>query len=237
VSQRRTGSGRGTELGARRDGHRHGVGVRGTTFSDSCRGADAILRHGMRLWVWRRRRDLEREDYLAGLDRAGWCGSVSLRVDERVEGIEGFLEAHRFPAGPGRSWLASDLGALVHLFAGVSGADAVRLRVEAMTNGCPLFHADRVALRLLCTYVGPGTQWLAPEDADRGQLGVPGRTPATSERAIVRAGAIIHTLPTAWVAITKGDAYPEEPGRGLVHRSPPTAGLRWLVCVDLADEN
>ena len=34
---------------------------------------------------------------------------------------------------------------------------------------CPRFHTDHVGVRLICTYVGPGTEWL-PFPTDEGRV-------------------------------------------------------------------
>ena len=45
---------------------------------------------------------------------------------------------------------------------------------------CPRWHVDRVGLRLLSTWVGPATEWLNEDFADRRQLGSAAPTRATS---------------------------------------------------------
>jgi hypothetical protein len=102
------------------------------------------------------------------------------------------------------------------------------LRLQRLENaGCPLFHVDQVPLRLLCVYVGAGTEWL-PEDAlDRSRLG-------TGTNASVRDWAAVQCIGTGHVAIIKGDRYPGNVGRGLVHRSPEASAAqpRILAAID-----
>lgn len=99
------------------------------------------------------------------------------------------------------------------LLARVAGAVAVRLRLECIADdACRRFHADNVALRLLCTYLGPGTEWLPDPTA-----------PCTIRR-----------VPTLAVALLKGRAWGDG-GAACVHRSPPIAGRgvrRLLLAVD-----
>ena len=64
---------------------------------------------------------------------------------------------------------------LVHLgrwFQELVGAKAVNTRLEIMDQKlrCPLYHMDKVALRLSVSYVGPGTQFLPEEDVRRAAM-------------------------------------------------------------------
>jgi hypothetical protein len=103
------------------------------------------------------------------------------------------------------------------------------LRLQRLEDsGCPLFHVDRVPLRLLCVYLGAGTEWL-PEDAlDRARLG-------TGSNASVRDWSAVQNIGRGHVAVMKGDSFPGNAGRGLVHRSPEacSARPRILAAIDL----
>lgn len=102
------------------------------------------------------------------------------------------------------------------------------LRLQRLeTVGCPLFHVDRVPLRLLCAYVGAGAEWLPEEALDRARLGSGGNAPVRDWSAVQRIGS-------GHVAVMKGDSYPGDLGRGLVHRSPQAspAEPRILVAID-----
>lgn len=124
----------------------------------------------------------------------------------------------------------SDLARLAALFFAVSSDLGVTLRLETTSeDGCRRFHVDRTRLRLLCTYRGPGTEWLSDAQVDRvAQAG------GARNDGIIRFGAPSRFQP-CWVGILKGDAYPGNAGHGLVHRSPPIAGTgqtRVLFCMD-----
>lgn len=124
----------------------------------------------------------------------------------------------------------SDLGLLAELFFQVSAERDVSMRLEGKEDdGCRRFHTDRTHLRLLCTYLGPGTEWLTDAQVDR----VAQANGAPNE-GIIRRGEAMRFEPF-WVGILKGDAFPGNAGRGLVHRSPPVAGTgktRVLFCLD-----
>jgi hypothetical protein len=109
--------------------------------------------------------------------------------------------------------LEQDVAILARLFATVTRAASVRLRLEHVNdNACRRHHVDAVRLRLLCTYAGPGTEWVDPAGENR-------------------------RMPTFQVGIFKGSAYPDA-GPRVLHRSPPVEHLpprsrsRLLLCVD-----
>lgn len=72
---------------------------------------------------------------------------------------------------------------------------------------CPRFHVDHVPARLICTYAGPGSEWLTAPDAVQ-----------------------VEQLSTGYVAVLKGERWLGNEGHGLVHRSPAVpAGQRRLM--------
>jgi hypothetical protein len=127
------------------------------------------------------------------------------------------------------NWRA-DLRQLAALFFSISLGRDVTLRLETTaTDGCRRFHVDQTHLRLLCTYRGPGTEWLPDAQVDRVAL-----ADGAPNAGIVRCGEPARFQPF-WVGILKGGAYPGNAGHGLVHRSPPIAGTgqtRVLFCLD-----
>ena len=98
------------------------------------------------------------------------------------------------------------------------------------TQSCPLFHVDRVSLRLLCTLKGPGTEWVEDKYVNRHKLGK-GRNDK-----IIKPKATICSLKTFQVGILKGSDYPGNFSTGIVHRSPAVAedDVRWCLKIDVA---
>jgi hypothetical protein len=122
--------------------------------------------------------------------------------------------------------LAADLRLLARLFAGILEQDRLRIRLEALEgDGCPRWHADKVGLRLLCTWHGAGTEWLARDGGAALARTLP---MGTRLPGMKRIGA-------GDIAILKGEAFPGHAGHGCIHRSPPRRagdGPRLLVCLD-----
>jgi len=128
----------------------------------------------------------------------------------------------------GLAGLGADIAQLSAMHACLFDVTYVGLRLKTLDRPmCPRFHVDRVTCRLLTTYVGAGTEYLANEDVDRSQIGRPVADPY---RAPVLTGdAEIHRLPAGAVALCKGEAWPGNDGAGFVHRSPDPAGSARLV--------
>jgi hypothetical protein len=114
-----------------------------------------------------------------------------------------------FPARP----RGGDIETLAAMFAGLAGEAEIRLRLEHVDDdACRCHHVDSVGLRLLCTYAGPGTEWLDP-------------------------GGHAHRMPLMHVGVFKGTRFPDAAPR-VLHRSPPVSHLppgkrsRILLCID-----
>ena len=115
-------------------------------------------------------------------------------------------------------WLESDIAGLCCRYAAITGTRRMHLRLAALEgDACRYFHVDRLSFRLLCTYRGPGTQWVAPETPLNGLSGAELTTALESQRDR------IHEVPARSVMLFRG----HEPGAGragLLHRSPPARG-------------
>lgn len=165
---------------------------------------DAIARPGAALAIWWRPLPDALRAALAALD-LDTVDDVSLHLAAN-EPIDGALTEAGY-AGPVTTLLAGDIGLLVGRHAALTGEDRLRLRLEVIeTDACRRFHADYVTLRLLCSYVGPGTQWCRAD-----------------------AGDAICEVPTGAVGVFKGRELLDPPT--VLHRSPPivASGRRRLV--------
>lgn len=138
----------------------------------------------------------------------------------------------------GAAALAADAVAVCELFAELVAADELLVSFEEPdSRTCPRFHVDRVGIRLLVTYLGPGTEWLADEHVDRSWLGDAGHGRLDEETGVMLPGAEIRQAPPFAVVLLKGQAWPGAQGRGAVHRSPDPAGRRRvLLRVDMLSQ-
>jgi hypothetical protein len=145
--------------------------------------------------------------------------------------------ASNLPPVPGRlfaarSAFAEELSRLTEVFAEVAGTTTVRIKLEVERGDrCRYFHTDRIGLRLLCTYMGPGTEWVPDEFADRSALR------GGDNAAIVPDPRRVKRLAPFWIGLFKGDLHPDCSGRGCIHRSPPFGRPRNAARILLTIDN
>lgn len=137
------------------------------------------------------------------------------------------LPPDTLPDLPGRDALREEVRQLGSLLADLTDCPKVALRIEVLERAmCPRLHIDHVGLRLLCTWVGPATEWLADADADRSRLGTDDVMPDPSALRRADAGDIL---------VLKGEGWPGNAGHGVIHRSPaltPAQPLRIIAALD-----
>ena len=152
---------------------------------------------------------------------------VRCRVDrdDTAAAVDRLLTENGVDIGRLSHWRA-DIVQIIKRFLTLSGAPHVMLRLETTRDdGCTRFHIDQTTLRLLCTYQGPGTEWLHAHQVDMNKLGT-----GAPNRELIRWGSP-QRFPTGAVGVMRGSRY----GTGLVHRSPPMRDedrTRVLLCLD-----
>lgn len=111
--------------------------------------------------------------------------------------------------------LMEDMQQLIYLFAAICEAEHVRVHLKTIANdACRKFHIDGYALRLLCSYAGPGTEWTCNDNVNRKHLGL------GENEQIIKDRTYINQLNPYDVAILKGELPHRRTGKGVVHRSP-----------------
>jgi hypothetical protein len=128
-----------------------------------------------------------------------------------------------------------DVRELAQMFALLTGASRLGLRLVRLDGPmCPRFHTDFVGVRLLTTYSGTGTEWLEHEHVDRRFLGHRSGGREDHESGLLRPGAVVQRLPLFAVGLLKGEAWPGNRERGIVHRSPGGREPRILLSLDVS---
>jgi hypothetical protein len=131
------------------------------------------------------------------------------------------LPLHLLPASPGREDFAADIAFLVEVYCDLLGCPAIGLRLEVLNRAmCPRFHVDHTGIRLLCTYRGPGTEWLEDTAADRSKLGPVSAGICDENSGIILNPAGIHRVEPYAITLLKGSRWQGNAGQGIVHRSP-----------------
>lgn len=140
----------------------------------------------------------------------------------------------RAPTASLRS-LAGDITHLSGLFSEIAKTIHPRVRLERVEDdGCAIFHADSLKIRLLCTYTGAGTEWLENTNVRRHELGSRGRSIRETNTAIVIHPANIRHIPAWHAAVFTGRGREGTPA--LIHRSAPVSTSndhRLRLCIDL----
>jgi len=121
--------------------------------------------------------------------------------------------------------LRSDIEEWVELMSELTGAPEIGVRLVEMGHSmCPRFHTDQVTVRLICTYDGPASEYLAESDVDRSRL--PSHAAADDDEAdalILREGGAIRRAQRGDIVLVKGESWPDREPLGAVHRSPAQA--------------
>ncbi|MEW8508870.1 MAG: DUF1826 domain-containing protein [Candidatus Thiodiazotropha sp.] len=178
-----------------------------------------IFDPGMQVCSWQRGIDPAIGTYLSGLHQAGEMQvieTLSPAVQPRLESL---------PAGSGRASLMDDLVLLSEIVCELLGSSEVGLRLARVGHAmCPGWHLDRVGIRLVCTYQGPGTEWLDNQNVKRHDL--------HSDQ--MADGPVIQAVPGE-IVLLKGALWQGNDPFGAVHRSPelaPGDPLRTVVTLD-----
>lgn len=105
--------------------------------------------------------------------------------------------------------LISDIENLAEMFCCLFGLNEVGIRMEKLTHAmCPNFHVDRVPCRLVTTYYGKSTHFVAADTIDR--------TKANWREQIQD----FEQITSGDVALLKGEAWHGNENFGIIHRSP-----------------
>jgi len=169
-------------------------------------------------------------DYVhAVAHRLGSGRSCVVHADDGLPDLE-------LPDQAGRVALLSEIGWLTGVYTDLLGCPSAALRIEVLERPmCPRFHVDRTGIRLVCTWRGPGTEWLDDGWADRSRLG-PGSRGLTDETSgLMLPGAEVKNIPTFAVGLLKGSLWQGNAGRGAIHRSPqvdPSVAPRVMLSLD-----
>ena len=193
-------------------------------IAPNAEGFEAIREPHKNLVIWTRSPDLGLclwlESHLAGLSR----------IETRVPLVDQRLElaplVQDLPEHPFRAKLLADLEHLGRCFAAQlpSSSRILASLGPVVDDQCRKLHVDWVVLRLLSTYVGPGTEWLPDHAVAREHVGASSCCPADANRAIMRDSQALRRALAGEVLLMKGEAWPNNAGRGVVHRSPPIEG-------------
>ncbi len=188
------------------------------------RSAVAIRQHDVDVVVWAR----ALAPGVSAYARALVSRPVAFDVQGRAVALR--LLRTELPQADGQAAFVDELEQLCQLQQRLSGCADVRVKLHTVVDDmCRKFHVDHVGLRVLCTFVGPGTQWLTEKDVDRTLIG-------SAEAHPLRPSGVVRHASTGDVLVMKGSAWVGNQGHGCVHRSPPLAGSGMTRLVAVVDD-
>jgi hypothetical protein len=194
-----------------------------------------IYRPEVNLCVLRRPATSWIQGFVARLLSGPWPFERELKTGTERPPVESLLpdEAHALPGA--EAWLA-DIEHLVELFRDLFEPEGLGLRLRTLEKAmCPRFHVDKVPVRLVCTYGGPGTEWLPNDAADRAKLGHGACGLPDAKSGLILDPAAVRSMPAHAVGLLKGTLWEGNAGRGAIHRSPkptPEQPRRLLLTLD-----
>lgn len=140
-----------------------------------------------------------------------YCNQLTLAMPlKRIVGIDTVQSdiAAALPEAPGKAALLTDITLLCQMFSCLMDCQQLGLRLETLQRPmCPKFHTDHLVCRLVCTYLGPGTEWLDAADN------------------------VAHASSFA-VTLLKGSGWEGNEQQAIVHRSPAAELPRVLLTLD-----
>lgn len=218
--------------------HAHsGALVRRASLGNAPQTLADIYREDVNLAVWRRSLDQETASGVGAFLDAHRQFQASLTVPlERAE------DCLKETLGQNTSnALVTDIVELVDMYCCLFDLRRVGLRLTVLDRAmCPRFHVDQVPCRLITTYTGRATEWLAQDgtqEVDRSKLGRGAQGLADHESGLYRAANQVQGISEADVALLKGERWEGNEGGGLVHRSPAlqTGERRLLLTLDFSN--
>ncbi|WKN46403.1 DUF1826 domain-containing protein [Tunicatimonas pelagia] len=127
--------------------------------------------------------------------------------EQLSEALSDYISLH----SEGAFRLIEDMVMLTDLFMKLTHRSQTQLLLQTVENdACRKFHVDLYPIRLICTYDGPGTQWLPNHQVNRKAL-------QTTNEQIAKDPYNIQNMGSFHVGIMKGN----QTNYGIVHRSPP----------------
>jgi len=204
--------------------------------NDSTSALPEIYRDDIQIAVWQRK--LPSAVELAAAHVVETKPNLQLSVAVNPENVSSLVSSAIGENEINKPML-DDIATLVDMFSCLFDLKHVGLRLSTLDRAmCSRFHVDIVPCRLLTTYSGVATEWLAHQQVDRSKLGRGNQGKPDAESGLYQTEGHIQRLVQGEVALLKGEHWAGNEGAGLVHRSPAMqAGTRrLLLTLDFVDD-
>ncbi|HTZ86391.1 MAG TPA: DUF1826 domain-containing protein [Solirubrobacteraceae bacterium] len=204
--------------------------------TETPQGVEQLHDPSVDLWLWQRTLSRLLSDSAARLAARPFALRLSVAAAAPRVPLTDALDRAGVDERSLHLW-AHELSTMVELLGRLGHSEVlVRLEGGSRVGAAPRYHVDGTSVRLLCTYAGPGTEWLPEHAVDRRQLKRRrSHPPPTSSRIARHPRAVQRTQP-GWVAIIRGASGESALRRGLVHRSPASTVPRLRLRIDPAAE-
>lgn len=203
--------------------------------SDSATVLTKIYDAYVNLAVWQRQPNPVLQTYCASLVKLR--PSLQLRTIIQPEEIAQWVGS-QLPQHEHRDEFAEDVQHLAEMYADLFDMTSIGLRLSVLDNTmCPRFHTDQLACRLVTTYYGQGSEWLAEAAVNRCKLGHDANGLPDAESGVIKIPSGIQQLQAEEVALLKGEGWLGSQVKGIVHRSPQinSGDKRVLLTFDFAN--
>lgn len=168
--------------------------------------------------IWQRSKHQAVENYFDGLFSALGLG---IRGVYSLKSLKASI-ASSLPDGEGKQQVVDDIYLLSDMLITLFDCSSVGIRLVPLTSAmCPSFHVDNIPVRMVTTYLGPGTQWL-PQDAVLAEKPTVNAAPLSKTRlGHYYQPNKIQQMRTFDVGLLKGKAWQEHEEYAAIHRSCP----------------
>ena len=141
----------------------------GVFFADSLESLKSVASRSSQLAIFEREKPAEADPFFASMASISFGIAGEVNKGDTLADIEFLLEeslsidVQRDPFY--KLWL-KDMAQVCSLFCEVEQSESIQMWIGSR-RGCRRYHVDNVPRRLLVTYDGCGTEWLADNAADR----------------------------------------------------------------------
>lgn len=205
---------------------------RGSLLSERAEILADIYQDEINITTWQRTLSAEMLDAAQSILASNYTFRISTSVTPQ-DAFESLYDS--LGANTAAQLISADVAEIVGMFCYLFELEQVGLRLATLDRAmCPKFHVDRVPCRLITTYSGVATEWLAHSDVDRTKLGMGSGGKSDEESGLYSHPNSIQQLGSGDVALLKGESWLGNEGGGLVHRSPSLANQenRLLLTLD-----
>lgn len=124
------------------------------------------------------------------------------------------------PEHQGKQEVIEDIYLLSDMLTCLFGCNSVGLRIAPLKSAmCPSFHVDNIPVRMVCTYHGPGSEWLPLEALDNTLPVNPKGKISKTNSGLFYEKQHIQQMNTFDVGLLKGKAWDNQENMAAVHRS------------------